>query len=69
MPTRLIYRKKLWFKIIIDNLKIYLNVYQKNNIIIYKMNYKEQSDKKTIFVTNIKFDKVDKKKKVRQHRM
>ena len=32
------------------------------------MNYREQSDKKTIFVNNIKLDKVDKKKKVRQHR-
>ena len=30
---------------------------------MYKMNYKEQSDKKTIFVNNIKLDKVDKKKK------
>jgi len=36
MPTRLICRKKLKFKIIIDNLKIYLKVYQKNNINIYK---------------------------------
>ena len=26
------------------------------------MNYKEQSDKKTIFVNNIKLDKVDKEK-------
>ena len=36
---------------------------------MYKMFYKEQSDKKHMFVNNIKLDKVDKKKKVRQHRM